>query len=393
MTIACISIPRFAVEAERHRRQKIGARLILLGDSTVYDCSLGAEVSKARPGMRMTEAIGLCPNAVVLPCDTPYYERLFNEILDYLETFSPAVEPCSTGTAFLALDGLPSPPYRLAEDIVTGIHKCFGFVAAAGIASSKFVARVAATESRAGTVSGVGAGEEAAFLAPLPLEHLPASEAMRWRLTMLGLTAIGDVGRLPLGAIQSQFGIEGKRCWELAQGLDPAPVTPRVSEATIVRRMQLPSLTVSLDTILTGVEKLVYAAYDSLGGSHWVRKAVIRATQDGGGVLEIPVAFREAQSNPADAWFAIRNAILRKPPERPIEELEVELIGLGGESGKQQSMFEGKGKLWRQVEEAVKQIGAHSTDDTPVTVSKIIPLEPRSRIPERRAALADPCDS
>jgi nucleotidyltransferase/DNA polymerase involved in DNA repair len=393
MTIACISIPRFAVEAERHRRQNIGARLILLGNSIVYDCSLGAEVTKVRPGMRMTEAIGLCPNAVVLPSDIPYYEQLFNEILDYLETFSPAVEACSTGTAFLALDGLPSPAHRLAEDIVTGLHKRFGFVAAAGIASSKFVARIAATVSRAGTVNGIGAGEEAGFLAPLPAEHLPTSEAMHWRLTMLGLTTIGDIARLPLGAVQAQFGAEGKRCWELAQGLDAEPFTPRTSEATVVRRMQLPSVSVSLDTILTGVERLVYVAYDSLGGSHWVRKAVIRATPEDGGAFEIPVAFREAQSNPADAWFAIKNAVLRKPPERPIEELEVELIGLGGESGKQQSMFEGKGKLWRQVEEAVKQIDAHDGDDSRAAVSKIIPLEPRSRIPERRAALVDFRDS
>jgi hypothetical protein len=38
----------------------------------------------------------------------------------------------------------------------------------------------------------------------------------------------------------------------------------------------------------------------------------------------------------------------------------VELVGLSAESGKQASMFEGKGKLWRQVEEAVRQMGVQA---------------------------------
>ena len=45
---------------------------------------------------------------------------------------------------------------------------------------------------------------------------------MRWRLRLLGLETMGDIAQLPLGAFQQQFGPEGKRCWELAQGADAA---------------------------------------------------------------------------------------------------------------------------------------------------------------------------
>ena len=90
--IACINIPRFAVEAERQRRRDTAVQLILIGDATVIDCSLGAEVSGVRRGMRMSEAIGLCHRAEVLPPDVPYYERSLDEILDFLETLSPEVE-------------------------------------------------------------------------------------------------------------------------------------------------------------------------------------------------------------------------------------------------------------------------------------------------------------
>ena len=135
------------------------------------------------------------------------------------------------------------------------------------------------------------------------------------------------------------------------------------------------------------VERLVHAAYcDPERGSRWVRKVMVRAALDGGGSWELPVAFREALADPQDAWSSIKGAILRKPPERPVEELEVELVGLSAESGKQAAMFEGKGKLWRQVQEAVRQLG---TQREAPSVGKVVALDPRSRIPERRSALAE----
>ena len=180
---------------------------------------------------------------------------------------------------------------------------------------------------------------------------------MLWRLKMLGIETMGEIARLPLGAFQQQFGPEGKRCWELASGIDNEPLVPRVTESTIVRRMQLPAPAVALETILAGFERLLFAAYsDRARQGHWVRKVVVRGLQDGGGAWELPISFREAMADPKAAWFAVRNAITRHPPERPLEELEIELCGLSGESGKQAPMFESKGKLWRQVEEAARHL-------------------------------------
>src|SRR3990172_6612653 len=142
--IACVHIPRFAVEAERQRRKDAAARLILIGEGAVFDCSLGPEVSNVRRGMRMSEAIGLCPRAVVLPTDLPYYERLFGEILDFLESLSPEVEGGALGTAYLSLDGLPVSPVSFAEEAIACVHRRFGFMPSLGMAGGKFAARVAA---------------------------------------------------------------------------------------------------------------------------------------------------------------------------------------------------------------------------------------------------------
>src|SRR3972149_5946768 len=71
MPIACGYPPRSAVEAERQRRSDLTTRLILIGEATVFDCSLGAETSGVRPGMRMSEAIGLCHRAAGPPPGLP----------------------------------------------------------------------------------------------------------------------------------------------------------------------------------------------------------------------------------------------------------------------------------------------------------------------------------
>jgi nucleotidyltransferase/DNA polymerase involved in DNA repair len=394
MFIACVHIPRFAVEVERQRRNDEATRLILIGDATVFDCSLGAEASGVKRGVRMSEAIGLCHRAVVLPPDLSHYQQRFDEVLDFLEGYSPAVDvgnpstgsKQALGTAYLSLGGLSLEPELFADEVIASLHRRFGFMAAVGTASGKFSARVAAETTRPGLAKVVPPGQEAPFLAPLPIDHLPASDAVRWRLGLLGLHTLGGIARLPLGAFQSQFGLEGRRCWELASGIDNEPLVPRVKEETVIRRLQLAARAVTLEAILVGVERLVYAAYASPDRrGRWVRKAVVRAALDTG-TWQLPVPFREALADPRDACFAIKSAIARHPPERPVEELEVELVGLSAESGKQAGMLEGKGKLWRQVEEAARQLRAQHGR---ASIGRVVEVEPWSRIPERRAAFVE----
>ncbi|MCH7578514.1 MAG: hypothetical protein IH822_12130 [Chloroflexi bacterium] len=387
MPIACLHIPRFTVEVERQRRNDLTTRLILIGDAAVLDSSLGAETSGVRRGMRMSEAIGLCHRAQVLPPDFPHYQRRFEEVLDFLASYSPEIEASGLGTAFLSLDGLSEESSAYAEGLISSLHRRLNFMAAVGVADGKFTARVAAHITRPGLVKAASLGEEAAFMAPLPVDQLPAGESMRWRLRLLGIETIGDIARMPMGAFQQQFGPEGKRCWELANGIDDEPLLPRVKEETIVKRLQMPAPAVTLEAILMGVERLVQATYgDSDRRGRWVRKAVVRAALDGGGTWELPVPFREAKADPRDAWFAVKGAVERRPPERPVEELEIELVGLCGESGKQATMFNEKGKLRDQITEAVRQLRAQHGDDL---IGKVVEVEPWSRIPERRMALAD----
>src|SRR5207302_173348 len=74
----------------------------------------------------------------------------------------------------------------------------------------------------------VGApGDEASFLAPLPLRSLPGlGPATETALSGLGIRTLGELAALPLELVQRRVGnVQGRSIWERARGVDESPVT------------------------------------------------------------------------------------------------------------------------------------------------------------------------
>jgi protein ImuB len=92
------------------------------------------------------------------------------------------------------------------------------------VAASKLAARVAAGLPDAPTV--VAAGEEAAFLAPLPLDRLAPEVAVAATIDRWGVRSIGDFARLPEAEVASRLGRAGCDLHAVARGLDPRPLVP-----------------------------------------------------------------------------------------------------------------------------------------------------------------------
>src|SRR5438105_13383449 len=91
----------------------------------------------------------------------------------------------------------------------------------------------------AGAIVPAGAG--AAFLANLSIEDLPVSVEMRRRLRLFGLRTLGELARLPQGAVAAQFGAEGTRAWELAHGVDHTPIVSYRPPRMVAERLAFPA--------------------------------------------------------------------------------------------------------------------------------------------------------
>lgn len=89
-----------------------------------------------------------------------------------------------------------------------------------GLAAGKYPAFVAARLASHNRLIVVPAGQEATFLAPKAIEHLPFDQEALRRLHRLGIHTLGQFAALPAGAVLQQFGRHGQLLHRLAQGQD-----------------------------------------------------------------------------------------------------------------------------------------------------------------------------
>ncbi len=169
---------------------------------------------------------------------------------------TPYVEPLEPHQVLL---GLPTPDTTAGRALKAEVNQlmeaaaAFGFVAFAGVGSSRLVARAASQATREGyllrrpgqrpTGDGerlqiVPLGEEARFLAPLPLHYLPVPPDLRRRLQRLGLASIGEAARVPEGEWVRQLGPQGRLVALLSRGIDHEQVRPAYPPRRLSRRIE-----------------------------------------------------------------------------------------------------------------------------------------------------------
>jgi DNA polymerase-4/protein ImuB len=189
---------------------------------------------------------------------------------------------------------------------------------------------------------------------------------------------------LPPGPLLSQFGPEGKRIWQLARGQDDAPLHPRSFEETIEESAVLPSVTISLDSMLVAVEALLIRAFARDLKGRGIRSLMLWAKIWPSGYWEKSIKFKEPAMNTKKALSRIKPMLENSPPPGPVEELGLKLTGLGASSGRQSNLLtdiRAQDHLLNDIRQLEFRLGGPQ-------VFKIKELEPWSRIPERRRVLA-----
>jgi DNA polymerase-4 len=160
--------------------------------------------------------------------DHDKYAAVSKEIMALLRELTPLVEPVSIDEAFLDVTAsrrLFGDGARIGADIKRRVRAAVGLTASVGVAANKFVAKVASDVGKPDGLVVVPPGDEAAFLAPLPVSRLwgvgkVAAEA----LEAVGLRAIGQIAALPPARLVPRFGTGAATLVELAHGHDDRPV-------------------------------------------------------------------------------------------------------------------------------------------------------------------------
>src|SRR5256714_9510946 len=107
---ACIWIPLFPLRCEEARHEGLAGfpSALLAPDTTrkLWQVSPLARRTGVKPGMTVSQAIGLCPTLRLLEPDPVHYDEQFAKLLSALTELSPVVEPAELGLADVGTDGL-----------------------------------------------------------------------------------------------------------------------------------------------------------------------------------------------------------------------------------------------------------------------------------------------
>ena len=361
-------------------------------------CSPEAEAAGVRPGLPLREVVPLCPEAMVLQPDPVRTAAVLEAVLSDLQRVSPLVEPADNGYFFLDLRGL-SAMYGQLDALEAAIHAAVPALLRPrlGFANGKFAAVVAARMAEPGVAAPgyvIPAAETRAMLAPLSVRHLLMLEAeVQHRLELLGVRTIGDLAALPFNAVQAELGPPGAQAWRVAHGRDTEAVIARPLATSVQDGLHFDDPLGSVDAVMAAIDQLLAHTYSqpALQGRS-VRQVRLRALLSDGTSWERLYTFKDALSTRDAARRALKSK-LDLPnglPPAPIDELALELLGLGGEAARQPSLFVARARQLAEIAEAARQLRARYGR---VPLYHAIEVEPWSRIPERRWALVQvPCD-
>ncbi len=179
--------------------------------------------------MPISEAWRRCPKAVYLRPRMRLYSEISRRVRQIFERFTDLIEPISIDEAFLDVTAsrrLYGDGPTIAARIKSAIREEERLTASIGCAGSKFIAKIASDLDKPDGLVVVEEGQEAQFLAPLPIGRLwGAGPKALERFRRLGCATIGEVATLDRDVLLRAFGDSmGDRFSRLSRGVDDRPV-------------------------------------------------------------------------------------------------------------------------------------------------------------------------
>lgn len=233
--IAHIDLTAFFVSVERLLNPDlIGQPIIVAGKAErrgVVTCaSYEVRPYGVHAGMPTSLALKKCPVAIRIDMHPASYEDYSGKVRQFLTTYAPVMEAASIDEFYIDWTGCEKlfggDLRRFAGKIQRHILKKFGLPCAMGIASNKVTAKVSCDRAKPDGIVEVPAGDEAAFLSPLPVSVLPGvGSIMLEKLRLRGILTCGQLAAVDTDQLGQSLGRWGLHLQEYARGLGPQRLT------------------------------------------------------------------------------------------------------------------------------------------------------------------------
>jgi DNA polymerase-4 len=219
----------FYASVEQRDDPSLCACPVIVGGGVVLSASYEARFRGVRTAMGGRRALALCPDAVVVRPRMSAYAEASRAVFEVFRDSAPVVEALSIDEAFLDVSGLEhisGTPVQIAQRLRARVRQEVGLPLTVGIATSKFLAKVASGVGKPDGLLSVEPGQELEFLHPLPVERLwGVGKVTSAKLRSRGLNTVAHVAALGEPALVELLGRAGGRhLHALAHARDPRRV-------------------------------------------------------------------------------------------------------------------------------------------------------------------------
>lgn len=242
-TILHVDMDAFYASVELLEHPELRGTPVIVGASTgnrgvVLSATYEARALGVHSAMPVSRARRIAPQATFIPPHHDRYAEASRAVMDIFGSITPVVEPLSLDEAFLDISGALrrlGRPAAIGALIRARVHEEVGITCSVGVASNKFVAKLASTHSKPDGLLVVPTDKVITFLHPLPVGALwGVGEKTEEHLIRLGLETVGDIAATPLPTLERALGsAQGMHLHELSWGRDPRAVIPDEPEKSI----------------------------------------------------------------------------------------------------------------------------------------------------------------
>ena len=228
-SILHVDMDAFFVSVELLRRPDLRGKPVIVGGrpderGVVSAASYEARKFGIHSAMPLRTASRLCPQAIFLDGHHDKYSEWSDRVATILNQFSPIVEMVSIDEAYLDLRGterLHGPPFAAADKLLRTITRKTGLPCSGGLATTRLVAKVASDQAKPRGLVWVAPGQEARFLAPLPIRKIPGiGEVTERALRALAIETVGQLAAHQREKLEKIFGQWGTALFRKARGGD-----------------------------------------------------------------------------------------------------------------------------------------------------------------------------
>jgi DNA polymerase IV len=228
-----VDMDAFYASVEQRDNPDLRGKPVIVGAGprergVVAACSYEARKFGVHSAIPSRSAYKLCPQGIFVPPDMKKYGQVSKQIMTILGTFTPFVQPVSVDEAFLDVTGSTQKfgdAQTIAQSIKVEIHAQTGLTASVGVASNKFLAKLASDLNKPDGLTVITEANKVEMLAPLPVSKIwGVGKVTEKRLHDLGIRTIGDLQRLPIDELRQRFGNLADHLHALAMGEDDREV-------------------------------------------------------------------------------------------------------------------------------------------------------------------------